>query len=269
MLGINFFARGFLYKRITVKKIGIFDSGIGGLSILNKVRHLQIDNIVYYADSANVPYGEKSPDVIFEGTQKAVWHLESLGVDCIIIACHTASTYAFHRLTTKRSIPLIEINIPLIEKVIATTQNNRIGILATRATVNSQIYAHLLYMHDTSMHVIQQACPDFVSLLEQEQVDKAELQKKAFDYCAPLLAHGIDTLVLGCTHYAFLKDIIRATVGDAIHIVSADENIIPLLQQKEGALELSGKPLEEPYIEFITTGDTAEFLKKAQRYLNL
>lgn len=249
-----------------MKKIGIFDSGIGGLSILNKVRLLNVDSIIYYADSANIPYGEKSPEVILAGTQAAVSHLEALGVDCIIIACHTASTYAFHRLTTERPLEIIEINTLVIEKLLTITRSKQIGILATRATVNSCIYLHLLHLYDDTIRVTQQACPDFVSLLEQDDVNTQELHKKAYDYCAPMLRNNIDTLLLGCTHYAFLKDIIRSTVGNSIEIVSADDSIIPLLEKK-GALTLAETPLDQTNITFITTGNTADFIRKAQRYL--
>jgi glutamate racemase len=257
-----------LLKFNNVKKIGIFDSGIGGLSILNKVRHFDLEKIIYYADSANIPYGEKSAQVIFEGTQTAVNYLEQRGVDGIIIACHTASTYAFHRLTTKHNTPLIEINTPVIEKIATITRSKRAGILATRATVNSSIYPHLLHFYNSEIAAFQQACPDFVPLLEQETTDKKALYAKAEEYCSSILTHDIDTLLLGCTHYAFLEDIIKETVGSAIETVSAHHIIAPLLEKK-WSLTPSIRPVALDHIEFITTGNNKDFIAKAQRYLQL
>lgn len=250
-----------------MKKIGIFDSGIGGLSVLQMVRHFDLEKIIYYADSANIPYGEKSAQVILNGTQAGVNRLEQMGVDGIIIACHTASTYAFHRLTTQHNTPLMEINTPVIEKIVTTTRNKQVGILATRATVNSSIYPHLLHFYDSSIQAFQQACPDFVPLLECEQMQTDALTRKAVEYCAPVLAHNIDTLLLGCTHYAFLDDIIRKTVGTDIEIVSANQIIMPLLEKKWG-LKRSNTQLDLAKIEFITTGSD-EFTAKAHRYLHI
>lgn len=251
-----------------IKKIGIFDSGIGGLSILKQIFNTDVEEIIYYADTLNVPYGEKTPEQIIIGTTKGIDVLASKGADCIIIACHTAATYVREHIQTLSTIPIIDINDMIIKHIAKTSGIERLGIMATTATVGTNIFQNLLRKESQSVQTFAQACPDLVTLLEQDQLNTALLKKRVTDYSQALLEKNIDSILLGCTHYAFIRSVLKQNLHDTVKIISADQLINSQYQFGTQKQDSNRNALVIPKVEFITTSDKEFFIKKVKRYLS-
>lgn len=201
--------------------IGIFDSGVGGLSVYQAVRNaLPAEDIIYIADSGFAPYGERSSDFIKERAVAMTAFLVASGAKAVVVACNTATVIAVAHLRTLFSIPIIALE-PAIKPAIAQSRSGIIGVLATRKTIESEAVARLCRTHGANTQVLLQACPGFV-----EQVERGEQEHPAtYDlirrYVEPLIAAGADTLVLGCTHYVYLSRQIRSIVGPDVYILDS------------------------------------------------
>ncbi len=213
-------------------KIGIFDSGLGGLIVTHSLmRALPDYEYIYLGDTARVPYGNRSQEAIVTFTRQAVEYLFSLDCQLIIIACNTASAEALRQLQNgylPEHFPdrrILGVLIPAAEEATRVTRTGQIGILATSGTVNSGAYIREIHKLRSDAVIVQSAAPLLVPLVEHDALRYAEPILR--DYLAPLITAKIDTLVLGCTHYPFLKPLIRSIVGDGMDIVSPDE-IIPI-----------------------------------------
>lgn len=211
-------------------KIGLFDSGLGGLIVTHSlVQNLPEYDYVYLGDTARVPYGNRSQEVIYEFTQNAVEYLFKQDCQLFLIACNTASAEALRKIQ-QEYLPahypdrkVLGVLIPTAEEVVEQTQNKKVGIIATAGTVGSQTYVTEIQKLNPDIEVFQQASPLLVPLVENNAIKYAS--PILDDYLAPLLEANIDTLVLGCTHYPLLKDLIRSKVGSA-RVIAQDE-IIP------------------------------------------
>ncbi len=201
--------------------LGVFDSGVGGLSVLRELRALlPHDNIVYVADSANVPYGTKPPALIRERSMAiARFLVEKRHARAVVVACNTATTYAVDLLRqTFSSVPFVGME-PAIKPAAAATRSGVVGVLATDATLDGERFASLMKRHAEGIEVLTQSCPGLV-----EQVEAGELSgPRTIDllqrYTAPLLTGGADTIVLGCTHYPFLRDTLQGLVGPGVALI--------------------------------------------------
>lgn len=210
----------------SIKKIGIFDSGIGGISILQQLMNLSGLEFLYVADTAHVPYGKRSQKEIQNLTYSAIKFLVEQQVDLIIVACHTASTNALDFLQEKfPTVQFIDVVDLVIEQALSMTISGRIGILATQATVNSGIHKKRLLNRNAHLEVFTQACPRLASAIEKEYENHEKLTKLVDLYLKPLLNSEIDILILGCTHYDLIKNIIQQAVGNKIKIISAEQGI--------------------------------------------
>lgn len=217
-------------KRTT--SIGIFDSGFGGLRIMRGiVNTLPEYNFIYLGDTARVPYGTRSPEIVYKFTKQAIEFLFSKNCSLIILACNTASSDALHKIQESgflRKYPgkkVLGVIIPTAEYSAIKTKNKKIGVIATKTTVTSNAFTHELQKLDRDIQVFQNACPLLVPLIES-----GEHRSKATDfflqkYLKPLLAKKIDTLILGCTHYDILKQKIKTVTGKNVHVVS-EVNIV-------------------------------------------
>lgn len=211
-------------------KIGLFDSGLGGLIVTHSlIQNLSEYDYVYLGDTARVPYGNRSQEVIYEFTQNAVEYLCEQGCQLILIACNTASAEALRKIQ-QEYLPVhypdrkvLGVLIPTAEEVVGQTKNNKVGVIATAGTVGSRTYVTEIQKLNPRIEVIQQATPLLVPLVENNALKYAS--PILDDYLAPLLKADVDTLVLGCTHYPLLKELIRSKVGK-IKVVSQDE-IVP------------------------------------------
>ncbi len=202
--------------------IGIFDSGIGGLTVVKHiVDALPNENIVYFGDTARVPYGSKSNDTVIEYAIQDAAFLMEFGVKAIVVACNTASSVAIPSLREKFNVPVIDMIEPGAKYGLGYTLNNRIGVIGTRATINNNAYSRRINDINNSVEVFEQACPLFVPFAEEGWVDHPATRAVAAEYLKPVKEAGIDTLILGCTHYPILRKIIQEEVGQDIKLVDS------------------------------------------------
>ena len=201
--------------------IGVFDSGVGGLTVVREImRHLPNENLVYFGDTARVPYGSKSKDTIIRFSRQIIRFLKTKDVKAIVIACNTASALALEIVRQEIDIPIIGVVVPGARAAVRETRNKRIGVLGTEATIKSEMYTRLMQQEDADVSVVGKACPLFVPLIEEGFV-KHHITREVIDiYLQDVKESGIDTLILGCTHYPLLRDSIAEYMGEDIHIVN-------------------------------------------------
>lgn len=201
--------------------IGVFDSGIGGMTVVKElINQLPNEQIIYYGDTARVPYGNKSKETIINYSRQIAGFLASQGVKAMIVACNTISAIALEELRAEFSVPIIGVVKPGAKAAAEATHNNRIGVIATRATVNSGIYEEFLRKTNPDIQVFKKACPLFVPLVEEGWINDEITDCIIHRYLDELLEKDIDALVLGCTHYPLLRHRIQAAVGDKVTLVN-------------------------------------------------
>jgi glutamate racemase len=194
--------------------IGIFDSGVGGMTVARAVETLLPDlQIIYYGDLARTPYGNKSPETIIEYSINNTEFLLNHGAQAIIVACNSAASVASEVLRQKFNIPIFEVISPAVNRAVQTTRSGNIGVIGTRATIRSGIYAQKIKLKSPGLRVFSKACPLLVPLVEEGWLTARETKMILRKYLAPLKQKQIDTLVLGCTHYPLLKDLIQHRAG--------------------------------------------------------
>lgn len=202
--------------------IGVFDSGVGGLTVLHAVSDLlPAESILYLGDTARVPYGTKSAAVVEAYAIRCAGFLVKQGAKAIVIACNTASAVAVESIRKEFNIPVIGVIEPGAEVASKATQNGRIGIMGTQGTIQSGAYQTAIERHRPGTTVIGQPCPLLVPLAEEDLVDHPATRLLAEDYLKPLLAENVDTLVLGCTHYPLFKSLLQELAGDEIQIIDS------------------------------------------------
>ncbi|HSP14622.1 MAG TPA: glutamate racemase [Thermoanaerobaculia bacterium] len=205
------------------RPIGIFDSGVGGLTVFREIaRALPGEALVYLGDSARVPYGTKSPEIVIRYSRQAARHLLDRGIKLLVIACNTATAAALPTLTAELPIPVIGVVEPGARAAIECT-SGKIGVIATEGTVKSKAYTKAIHALDAQIEVIESAAPLFVALAEEGWANTHVAREVAEIYLEPLVDAGIDTLVLGCTHYPILRATIESVVGDKVQIVDSAE----------------------------------------------
>lgn len=209
---------------IDIKKaapIGVFDSGVGGLTVAREImRHLPNEDIVYFGDTARVPYGSKSRDNIIRYSRQIIRFLETKGVKAIVIACNTASALALDVVSQETNVPIIGVVEPGARAALEATETKKIGVIGTEATIRSAMYEKIIQGIDAETTVIGKACPLFVPLVE-EGFAKHKVTEEIIDYyLASFMETDIDSLILGCTHYPLLRSKIRQYVGDQICLVN-------------------------------------------------
>lgn len=202
--------------------IGIFDSGLGGLTVVKEVfKQLPEYQVVYFGDTARYPYGAKSEDTIKKYAEQDAEFLIGKGAKIIVIACNTASAVATDHLKKKFDLPIFEVITPTVNAAGKITRNKRIGVIGTRATINSGVYEKSLNGQGKKFKIITKACPLFVPLVEENWIKKPETKTIARKYLQSLKVSNIDTLILGCTHYPLLQDVIQAKIGRRVKIVDS------------------------------------------------
>lgn len=206
--------------------IGIFDSGIGGLTVVREVlQKLPQYRIAYFGDTARSPYGTKSQKTIIEYATEDTEFLLSQGAKIIIVACNSASSLAFESLKKRFTIPIFEVIHPAVEKALRLTRKQRIGVIGTRATIGSGIYERLFKEARAELQVFSQACPLLVPLVEEGWLKRPETKRIVRKYLFSLKMKQIDTLVLGCTHYPLLKPIIQAKMGRQVEVIDSSQEV--------------------------------------------
>ena len=201
--------------------VGVFDSGIGGLTVAREImRQLPNEHIVYFGDTARVPYGSKSKNNIIRYSRQIIRFLRTQNVKAIVIACNTASALALDIVRQETKIPVIGVVVPGARAAVHTTVNQKIGVIGTEATIRSEMYTTVMQQMDGEVSVIGKACPLFVPLVEEGFARHSVTDEIIDFYLRSIRDSDIDTLILGCTHYPLLRSRIRAYMGEQVHIVN-------------------------------------------------
>lgn len=204
------------------RAIGIFDSGLGGLTCVKKVMELMPnEKIIYFGDTGRVPYGTRSPQTIVKYVRQDINLLESFDIKYIIIACGTASSAALPHIQSEISTDIIGVLDPACRAAVAATKNGKIGVIGTSGTINSGKYVQTIESINPDIQVVSRACPLFVPLVENGYTKGDVVRIIAEEYLAPIRAEGVDTLILGCTHYPLLKDEIQKIIGDNVTLINS------------------------------------------------
>jgi glutamate racemase len=248
--------------------IGIFDSGVGGLTVFKEVMSLLPgEDITYLGDTARVPYGTRSPQTVIKYSQEITRFLLRQGIKLLVVACNTSSAVSLPSLQQQNEIPVIGVIEPGARRASEMTQNKRVGVIGTEGTVKSRAYEQAIQGIDQEITVLARACPLFVPLAEEGWVDKQVTRLTAQSYLRPLCEEAIDTLVLGCTHYPLLEGIIREITGDGIYLVnSAKETAKEVQKVLEDKGLIAHKQKHGSYTFYVT--DNAErFIHVGERFL--
>jgi len=204
--------------------IGVFDSGIGGLTVVHElIRQLPHESIVYFGDTARVPYGPKSPDTVRRYSREIAAYLTEQGVKAIVVACNTATAHALGTLRGELALPVVGVVEPGARAAVAATRTGRIGVIGTVGTIKSGAYERAICALSPTAQVVARACPLFVPLVEEGWVDHEATRLVAETYLEPLVKANVDTLVLGCTHYPLLKPLLRQVMGPDIRLIDSAE----------------------------------------------
>ncbi len=207
--------------------IGVFDSGIGGLTVVRELmRQLPEYDVVYFGDTARTPYGTKSPETVTEYALQDTAFLVKRGARIVVMACNSASSVATDRVSRQFDVPIFDVITPAVERAAVVSQTGRIGVIGTRATVNSDIYARKIKAADPRAKVYSAPCPLLVPLVEEGWLKKPETTMIVKKYLHPLKVKQIDTLILGCTHYPLLAGIIQRKIGKHVHIIDSSIGVV-------------------------------------------
>lgn len=248
------------------RPIGVFDSGVGGLSVLREMKKLlPNESFIFVADQKHVPYGQKTKEQLEDLTTKIVNFLLAENVKMVIIACNTATVYTIDYLRSRFSLPIVGV-VPVVKKLAEITHNKKIGVLSTPATSQSPYLIDLIKKYTAGIKVINRDGGGLEELVERGDLNTPEVDKTLSEVLGPMIEGGIDSLALGCTHYPFLKDKIEHIMGTGVTVLDSGEavgrQVKRILENNSALSEKSAGDL------FFTTGDEGKFKKVAERLLN-
>ena len=236
------------------RPIGVFDSGVGGVSVLREIRReLPAEDLIYLADSAYTPYGDRSAALITERSIAMVTLLEREGVKAVVVACNTATGIAVDTLRARFTLPIVAIE-PAVKPAASTTRSGVVGVLATTQTLASERFSKLVDAHAAGVRVMTQPSPGLVEVVEAGELSTASTRSLIERYVRPLLDQGADTIVLGCTHYPFVSDVIRDVAGPSVSLI---DSAGPVARELRRRLQVNGLLTTEPRTgteTFWTTG---------------
>jgi glutamate racemase len=239
--------------------IGIFDSGFGGLTVARAVMdQLPQEDLIYLGDTARAPYGDQPIGDVREFSLECLDHLVGHGVKALVIACNSGSAATLRDARERYPVPVIEVILPATRRAVATTRNRRIGVICTQATANSMAYDDA-FVAAPQVQLITAACPKFVPYVEAGITSGPDVLAAAEDYLRPLGDAGIDTLILGCTHYPLLSGVINYVLGDQVTLVSSAEECAQDVYAVLTHAKLIQDDLRQPRHRFLTTGSPQDF----------
>ncbi len=250
------------------RPIGVFDSGIGGLTVVKALTaQLPSENIVYFGDTARVPYGPKSPIVVREYAGEDTSVLLKHNVKLVVVACNTVSAVALDVVQKKAKVPVVGVILPGAEAATKTTRSKRIGIIGTIGTIKSNAYVHAIRALNNEIKVFSQPCPLFVPLAEEGWVDHKATELIAFEYLFPLKQEKVDTLILGCTHYPLLKDVITKVTENRWTLIDSGEATASVVAETLRAEGLENKSSMRPHLQFLVSDVPHRFAEIGERFL--
>jgi glutamate racemase len=247
--------------------IGVFDSGLGGLTVAHEImRQLPAESLIYFGDTARVPYGPKSPDTVRRYSREISAFLLEQGVKAIVVACNTATAHALPTLRDELDVPVIGVVEPGARAAVRATRSGHIGVIGTAGTIRSQAYVRAIHAENPDVRVTALACPLFVPLVEEGWTNHEATHLVAEEYLAPFVKDPIDTLVLGCTHYPLLKPVIGEIVGRSVRLIDSAEETALDARRMLAANDLAASEGEGAY-RFIASDDPQQFLTLGRRFL--
>lgn len=250
--------------------IGIFDSGIGGLTVVRQIhRALPQEDLVYLGDTARVPYGTKSPSTVVRFSCEDTQFLLQQNVKAVVVACNTASAWALPTLEQKFKVPIFGVILPGVRAALEKSRTQRIGVIGTSATIRSKAYGNGLLARCDTVKVFARACPMLVPLVEEGWTNHRVTREVLLEYLTPLRRHRIDTLILGCTHYPLLKAAIRSIMGRDVALVDSAESCARDVKERLEQLNLLSKTRRRAgSIQPFVTDEADRFAELAKRFLN-
>lgn len=250
------------------RPLGVFDSGLGGLSVVKEIkRHLPYESIVYLGDTARVPYGTRSKKTVTEFSLQCIKFLLKRKVKCIVVACNTSSAQAFDEIKKVSTVPTFEVIGPGVRAAVKNGKAGVIGVIGTRGTVKSSAYKKKINKHNSSLRVVEVACPLFVPLIEEGELKGKLIELCTQKYLRPLKRKGLDTLILGCTHYPLIKPVIAKHLDSKVRIVDSGQEVANQLSVYLRVKKMLADKNVKPKDEFYVTDLTERFMKVASMFL--
>ncbi|KMT22812.1 glutamate racemase MurI [Clostridium cylindrosporum DSM 605] len=251
------------------KPIGVFDSGIGGLTVAKEIMNiLPNEDIVYFGDTARVPYGNKSKETIKKFSLQISRFLETKDVKAIVIACNTASAFALQAVRENFNIPIIGVISPGARAAVSATRNNKIGIIGTEGTVSSGAYSKEITSIKEGTEIFSTPCPLFVPIAEEGWSEKKVSYMIAEEYLENMKTLGVDTLVMGCTHYPLLNKVVQDVMGDKVKLINpAKETALELLDRLT-EMDLKNDEDVKGEYKYYVSDNSSKFIEVGERFLN-
>jgi glutamate racemase len=250
--------------------VGVFDSGMGGLTVLHEcLVTMPHEDFVYLGDGARLPYGPRPPGELRRFSREIAGYLAAQGVKLIVAACNSASSAALPELQTQLDVPIVGVLTPEAHAAVQATRNRRIGLLATQATVSSGRYEQLVHALDAGVRVHALACPRLVPLIESADPFGRATVEAVREYGEPLKRAGVDTVILGCTHYPLIRPIFQRVFGRDVTLVFSAEETAREVAETLARKRIENEPEREGSYRFLTTGDTEQFRAMGARFLQL
>lgn len=251
------------------RPIGVFDSGLGGLTVLNELTNiLKNESIVYFGDSGRAPYGTKSKETVIKYTFQNIRFLLNQDVKMLVIACNTASACSLALVKDSFHVPVVEVIGPGSSMAVRATKNKKVGVIGTIATISSGVYERAIHQIDSSIEIFQKACPLFVPLVEEGWWDKSVTYDTASEYLTPLKESGIDTLVLGCTHYPLLQNVISKVMGKDVTLVSSALEVSLAVKKIISDMDMGRDDCIKPVYRYYTSDSVNKFESLGNSILN-
>jgi glutamate racemase len=248
-----------------IVRIGVFDSGVGGLTVLQEIyRQLPNESVLYFGDTARVPYGTRSAAEILQFTRQTLDWMVAQGVKMAIVACNTSSALALETVRAEYDLPILGVILPGARA--AALQGRRIGVIATPATVKSNAYLHAIQEANPHAQVWQVACPEFVPLIETNRINDPHTLAIAQEYIQPLLDRSIDTLIYGCTHYPHLEPVLRQFVPMSVKFINPAVAVVAAAAKELNVLGIQSHHQSIP-TQFVVSGNPAQFTQVATQWL--
>ena len=248
--------------------IGVFDSGIGGLTVVHELmRQLPHERIIYFGDTARVPYGPKSPDTVRRYSREITDFLVAQGVKAVVVACNTATAHALPTLRGDLPVPVVGVVDPGARAAVAASASGRIGVIGTMGTINSGAYERAIRAITPDATITTRACPLFVPLVEEGWTEHEATRVIAREYLAPMARANVDALVLGCTHYPLLKPIIADVLGSDVRLIDSAEETAAETARVLQRLDLCADADGGPTYRFVASDAPEQFLRLGQRFL--
>lgn len=254
------------------RPVGVFDSGLGGLTAVRQLMDvLPNEDIVYLGDTGRVPYGGRSKETIVKYAKQDMAFLTSLDIKAVVVACGTVSTTAFSEIEGKYGVPIIGVVTSAVQKAVEVTKNGKIGLIGTVASINSKAYEKLIYEKLKDAEVFAAACPLLVPLVENGRVNRGDIMIETAirEYLEPIKAKNIDTLILGCTHYPLINDVIADFMGENVNLISPGAETVYYLERllKDG--DISAEEGRSPQYRYYVTDSVDGFSTAASQFLKM